>query len=72
MRVEISYFTITDGKDFMNFGSAQDYKRISEGDTGPNTGGMGTVSPAPILDKNLEDKIIDEIVQKPSMDFKKI
>jgi len=61
---EISYFTITDGKDFMNFGSAQDYKRIGEGDTGPNTGGMGTVSPAPILDKNLEDKIIDEIVQK--------
>mgnify|MGYP001294337959 CR=1 FL=1 len=44
---ELSYFTITDSKDYLNFESAQDYKRIGEGDTGPNTGGMGTVSPAP-------------------------
>ncbi len=61
---ELSYFTITDGNDYLNFESAQDYKRIGEGDTGPNTGGMGTVSPAPILDKDLEDKIINEIVKK--------
>ena len=61
---ELSYFTITDGKDYLNFESAQDYKRIGEGDTGPNTGGMGTVSPAPILDEQLEDKINNRIVKK--------
>ena len=61
---ELSYFTITDGKDYLNFESAQDYKRIGEGDTGPNTGGMGTVSPAPILDEQLEDKINNQIVKK--------
>ena len=61
---ELSYFTITDGKDYLNFESAQDYKRIGEGDTGPNTGGMGTVSPAPILDEQLEGKINNQIVKK--------
>jgi phosphoribosylamine--glycine ligase len=61
---ELSYFTITDSNDYLNFESAQDYKRIGDGDTGPNTGGMGTVSPAPILDKQLEDKINDQIVKK--------
>ena len=47
---ELSYFVLLDDKNFQTFGSAQDYKRIGEGDTGPNTGGMGTISPAPILD----------------------
>tara|TARA_Y100000996_G_scaffold412722_1_gene399462 strand:- start:1102 stop:2364 length:1263 start_codon:yes stop_codon:yes gene_type:complete len=61
---ELSYFTITDSNNYLNFGSAQDYKRIGDGDTGPNTGGMGTVSPAPILDKDLEKKINSQIVQK--------
>ena len=60
---ELSYFLITDEKNFKFFGSAQDHKRVGEGDKGPNTGGMGAYSPAPILTKNLEKKIIDRIVQ---------
>ena len=61
---ELSFFTITDGKDYLNFGSAQDYKRIGDNDTGPNTGGMGTISPAPILKDNLNTIIQEEIVKK--------
>ena len=61
---ELSYFTITDGKNYLNFGSAQDYKRIGDNDTGPNTGGMGTVSPAPILNEDLESKIQNQIIKK--------
>ena len=61
---ELSYFTITDGNHYLNFGSAQDYKRIGDKDTGPNTGGMGTVSPAPILDEDLEKKIQNKIIKK--------
>ncbi len=61
---ELSFFTITDGEDYLNFGSAQDYKRIGDNDTGPNTGGMGTISPAPILEENLNKKIQEEIVKK--------
>ena len=61
---ELSYFTITDGNDYLNFGSAQDYKRIGDNDTGPNTGGMGTVSPAPILNEDLEQKIQNQIILK--------
>ena len=61
---ELSYFIITDGNDYINFGSAQDYKRIGDNNTGPNTGGMGTVSPAPILDENLEQKIQNQIIKK--------
>ena len=61
---ELSFFTITDGEDYLNFGSAQDYKRIGDNDTGPNTGGMGTISPAPILENNLNTIIQEEIVKK--------
>ena len=61
---ELSYFTITDGNHYLNFGSAQDYKRIGDKDTGPNTGGMGTISPAPILDEDLEKKIQNKIIKK--------
>ena len=61
---ELSFFTITDGNDYLNFGSAQDYKRIGDNDTGPNTGGMGTISPAPILKDNLNTLIQEQIVQK--------
>ena len=61
---ELSFFTITDGEDYLNFGSAQDYKRIGDNDTGPNTGGMGTISPAPILEEELNNIIQEEIVKK--------
>ncbi len=68
---EISYFTITDSNSHLNFGSAQDYKRIGDGDTGPNTGGMGTVSPAPILNRDLEEKINNLIVNRTIDGLKK-
>ena len=69
---ELSFFTISDGTTALNFGSAQDYKRIGENDRGPNTGGMGTLSPAPLLlDKNLEEKIQKNIVDKTIDGLKK-
>jgi len=59
---EASYFVIVDNNTFKFFGSAQDHKRVYENDKGPNTGGMGAYSPAPIIKKKLEKKIISKIV----------
>ncbi|MFB0994565.1 MAG: phosphoribosylamine--glycine ligase, partial [Paracoccaceae bacterium] len=50
---EVSFFVLTDGINALPIGTAQDNKRVREGDTGPNTGGMGAYSPAPIIDKNI-------------------
>ena len=63
---EASYFLIVDQKSFSFIGSAQDHKRVGENETGPNTGGMGAYSPAPIITNNLEKKIINRIV-KPTL-----
>ncbi|WP_440656077.1 phosphoribosylamine--glycine ligase [Candidatus Pelagibacter sp. HIMB1509] len=60
---EMSFFTIHDGKTFKNFDTAQDHKRVLEGDKGKNTGGMGAYSPSRLINKNLEKKIIDKIIQ---------
>ncbi len=60
---EASYFLIVDKKNYKFFGSAQDHKRVGEKEKGPNTGGMGAYSPAPIINKNLEEKIIKRIVR---------
>ncbi|NYT42589.1 phosphoribosylamine--glycine ligase [Sphingomonas sp. R-74633] len=60
---EASLFVLTDGEAFVSFGSAQDHKRVGDGDTGPNTGGMGAYSPAPVLTTALEAQAIDEIVR---------
>ena len=59
---EASLFVLTDGVTLMPFGSAQDHKRVGEGDTGPNTGGMGAYSPAPVLTAELERQAIERIV----------
>ena len=59
---EASLFVLTDGNALLPFGSAQDHKRVGEGDTGPNTGGMGAYSPAPVLTPDLEERAIAEIV----------
>ena len=59
---EASLFVLTDGHALLAFGSAQDHKRVGEGDTGPNTGGMGAYSPAPVLTPDLEERAIAEIV----------
>ena len=60
--VEVSYFLIVDKNGYKFFGSAQDHKRVGEKDKGPNTGGMGAYSPSPIINKQLEKKIINRIV----------
>ncbi len=60
---EMSFFTIHDGKIFKNFGTAQDHKRVQEGDKGKNTGGMGAYSPSRLINKELEKKIISKIIQ---------
>lgn len=59
---EMSFFTIHDGKVFKNFQTAQDHKRVLEGDKGKNTGGMGAYSPSRLINKDLEEKIINKII----------
>ena len=65
--IELSCFVLTDGKSYKILPTAKDYKRIGEGDTGLNTGGMGAVSPVPFADKVLLDKIENRIV-KPTIE----
>ena len=60
---EMSYFIVTDGKNYKFFGSAQDHKRVGEGDTGKNTGGMGCYSPSRLLNNDLELKIKTKIIE---------
>jgi len=59
---EMSFFIICDGKNFKLFRTAQDHKRANEGDEGKNTGGMGAYSPSGLINKNLENKIIEKII----------
>ena len=54
---EISYFSIVHKNSYQFFGSAQDHKKVGEGDTGPNTGGMGAYSPSSLINKDLVDKL---------------
>ena len=63
---EMSYFIISDGVNFKNFGTAQDHKRVLEGDKGKNTGGMGAYSPSRLISEEMEDKIINKII-KPTL-----
>ena len=60
---EVSFFCLVDGETVLPFGSAQDHKRVGDGDTGPNTGGMGAYSPASIFTPALEGRALDEIVR---------
>ena len=59
---EVSFFALTDGVTAIPFASAQDHKRVGEGDTGPNTGGMGAYSPANIFSPALQDRVMREII----------
>ena len=69
---ELSYFTIVDKNSYKFFGSAQDHKRVGEKDIGPNTGGMGAYSPAPILTNKLEEKIKKKIIEPTLTAMKKL
>ena len=64
---EMSFFTIHDGQTFKVFETAQDHKRVLEGDKGKNTGGMGAYSPSRLINKELEEKIIKKIIN-PTME----
>ncbi len=59
---EASFFVLCDGETALPIGTAQDHKRVGEGDTGPNTGGMGAYSPAPVLTDAIQRQVLDEIV----------
>jgi phosphoribosylamine--glycine ligase len=61
--IELSVFVLTDGKNYLALPEAKDYKRIGEGDTGPNTGGMGSVSPVPFADGKFMAKVEAQIIQ---------
>ena len=63
---EMSYFIVSDGNTIKNFGTAQDHKRVGEGDTGKNTGGMGAYSPSRLINEELENKILNKII-KPTL-----
>ena len=64
---EASFFALTDGSAILPFGSAQDHKRVGDGDTGPNTGGMGAYSPARVLTPELEAEVMEKII-RPTVD----
>ena len=75
--IEVSVFAITDGKNYKILPQAKDYKRIGEEDTGPNTGGMGAVSPVSFVDKKFMEKVEDQVIkrtvdgiQKENLDYK--
>ena len=60
---EASFFILSDGKDVLAIGTAQDHKRVGDGDTGPNTGGMGAYSPAPVLTETIAEMALAQIVR---------
>jgi len=75
--IELSVFVLTDGKNYLLLPEAKDYKRVGEKDTGPNTGGMGAISPVPFADEAFMRKVISEVVeptvqglQKDRLDYK--
>jgi phosphoribosylamine--glycine ligase len=63
---EASFFILCDGENVLPFGTAQDHKRVGDGDTGPNTGGMGAYSPAPVLTDEIAERALAEII-RPTM-----
>ena len=58
----MSFFIVSDGKNYKQFGTAQDHKRVYEGDKGPNTGGMGAYSPSRLENKKLNDEILKKLL----------
>ena len=68
---EVSFFVLCDGDSAMPLASAQDHKRVGDGDTGPNTGGMGAYSPAPVMTHTMEQRVMEEIILPSIQTMKK-
>ncbi len=68
---EASLFVLCDGEDILSVGTAQDHKRVGEGDTGLNTGGMGAYSPAPVLSAEIEARAMEEIIKPTVAEMKR-
>lgn len=68
---EASFFALSDGAHVIALQSAQDHKRVADGDTGPNTGGMGAYSPAPVITRELEERVMNEIIRPTVTTMKK-
>ncbi len=68
---EVSFFALCDGTDVLALATAQDHKRVGDGDTGPNTGGMGAYSPAPIVTQDMHDRILREVIRPTVAAMKK-
>jgi len=68
---EASWFILCDGEHVLPIGTAQDHKRVGDGDTGPNTGGMGAYSPAPVMSDSVIQKAMDEIVKPTVLEMAK-
>jgi phosphoribosylamine--glycine ligase len=62
--IELSVFVITDGRDYLLLPEAKDYKRVGEGDTGPNTGGMGAISPVPFADTEFMARVEERVIRR--------
>ncbi len=69
---EASFFVLCDGKNYIPFGNAQDYKKLLEKNLGPNTGGMGAYSPASVIDKNTHNEIINKIIDPTIKELNKL
>ena len=69
--IELSVFVLTDGKNYVSLPEAKDYKQIGEGNTGPNTGGMGSISPVPFADQKFMQKVTDRIIEPTIKGFQK-
>lgn len=61
--IEVSFFCLTDGENYVLLPEAKDYKKIGENDTGLNTGGMGAISPVPFVDADFKQKVIDQVIE---------
>jgi phosphoribosylamine--glycine ligase len=68
---EASFIALCDGKTIMPLASSQDHKRVFDGDKGPNTGGMGAYSPAPVVDSELHDKIVKQVMEPVTRTMKR-
>ena len=69
---EVSFFALCDGKTAKFFATAQDHKAVYDGDKGPNTGGMGAYSPAPVIDEAMEQRVMREIIHPTMMEMQKM